>query len=120
MHAKCVRRHWDDTVIFIISEFGRTIHKNGDGGTDHGHGTPSGCWAEACAEVASTGDWATRLLRVRILIGCRRKVGPERRRYPAGSSRMGITNNSEGSVFRPMLVLGRTSGHRNGMRCRWP
>jgi len=28
----------DDTVIIVISEFGRTAHENGNGGTDHGHG----------------------------------------------------------------------------------
>lgn len=27
-----------DTVIIVISEFGRTVHENGDAGTDHGHG----------------------------------------------------------------------------------
>ncbi|MBV9387086.1 MAG: DUF1501 domain-containing protein [Chroococcidiopsidaceae cyanobacterium CP_BM_ER_R8_30] len=27
-----------DTAIVVMSEFGRTVHENGDGGTDHGHG----------------------------------------------------------------------------------
>lgn len=27
-----------DTTIVVMSEFGRTVHENGDGGTDHGHG----------------------------------------------------------------------------------
>jgi uncharacterized protein (DUF1501 family) len=29
---------YQDTVIMVISEFGRTMHENGNGGTDHGHG----------------------------------------------------------------------------------
>jgi uncharacterized protein (DUF1501 family) len=30
---------WRDTVVVVVSEFGRTFRENGDRGTDHGHGT---------------------------------------------------------------------------------
>jgi uncharacterized protein (DUF1501 family) len=29
---------YDDTIIVVLSEFGRTVRENGNGGTDHGHG----------------------------------------------------------------------------------
>ena len=29
---------YQDTLIIVMSEFGRTVHENGNGGTDHGHG----------------------------------------------------------------------------------
>ena len=29
---------WQETVVVVISEFGRTMHENGNAGTDHGHG----------------------------------------------------------------------------------
>jgi uncharacterized protein (DUF1501 family) len=29
---------WQDTAVVVLSEFGRTVRENGDGGTDHGHG----------------------------------------------------------------------------------
>ena len=30
---------WSNTVVIVVSEFGRTFRENGNRGTDHGHGT---------------------------------------------------------------------------------
>lgn len=37
--ADALGPEWNNTVVAVVSEFGRTFHENGDKGTDHGHGT---------------------------------------------------------------------------------
>jgi uncharacterized protein (DUF1501 family) len=36
--VKRLDRVYEDTTIVVMSEFGRTVKENGNGGTDHGHG----------------------------------------------------------------------------------
>jgi uncharacterized protein (DUF1501 family) len=47
----------DDTVILVISEFGRTVKENGNGGTDHGHGNVMWAIGGAVNGGAIYGDW---------------------------------------------------------------
>jgi uncharacterized protein (DUF1501 family) len=37
--ASTLGPQWDNTVVIVVSEFGRTFRENGDRGTDHGHGS---------------------------------------------------------------------------------
>jgi uncharacterized protein (DUF1501 family) len=37
--AEAIGPSWNETVVVVISEFGRTFRENGDRGTDHGHGS---------------------------------------------------------------------------------
>ncbi len=36
--ARGLGEAWRDIIIVVLSEFGRTVRENGNGGTDHGHG----------------------------------------------------------------------------------
>lgn len=38
-YADALGDEWNNTVVVVLSEFGRTFRENGDRGTDHGHGT---------------------------------------------------------------------------------
>ena len=37
--ARSLGAEWKNTVVVVLSEFGRTFRENGNRGTDHGHGT---------------------------------------------------------------------------------
>jgi uncharacterized protein (DUF1501 family) len=38
-YANALGPEWRNTVVVVLSEFGRTFRENGGRGTDHGHGT---------------------------------------------------------------------------------
>lgn len=39
LFAQEMEGEWDNTVVVVLSEFGRTFRENGTRGTDHGHGS---------------------------------------------------------------------------------
>lgn len=48
---------WNDTVIMIVTEFGRTVHVNGTFGTDHGTATVAFLVGGAVAGKRVIADW---------------------------------------------------------------
>ncbi|WP_047302383.1 DUF1501 domain-containing protein [Pseudomonas fluorescens] len=38
-YAEAMGEHWNNSLVIVVSEFGRTFRENGAKGTDHGHGT---------------------------------------------------------------------------------
>jgi uncharacterized protein (DUF1501 family) len=51
-------RDWNDTVV-VATEFGRTAHVNGTGGTDHGTGSTAIVLGGALTRGGIVGDWPT-------------------------------------------------------------
>jgi uncharacterized protein (DUF1501 family) len=49
----------DDTVIVVMSEFGRTVKQNGNNGTDHGHGNVMWLIGGEVRGGKIHGDWPT-------------------------------------------------------------
>jgi uncharacterized protein (DUF1501 family) len=48
---------WRDTVVIVLSEFGRTFRENGNRGTDHGHGNVIWVLGGAVDGSRVYGDW---------------------------------------------------------------
>lgn len=48
---------YQDTVILVISEFGRTVRENGNAGTDHGHGNVMWVMGGAVQGGKVYGEW---------------------------------------------------------------
>jgi uncharacterized protein (DUF1501 family) len=38
-YAQALGNEWSNTVVVVLSDFGLTFRENGNGGTDHGHGS---------------------------------------------------------------------------------
>lgn len=55
--AQDLGQDWSDTVLVVISEFGRTVHENGNTGTDHGHGNVMWVMGGPVRGGKIYGDW---------------------------------------------------------------
>ena len=55
--ARGLGNAWDDTVIVVLSEFGRRVRENGNGGTDHGHGNVIWVLGGSIRGGRVYGDW---------------------------------------------------------------
>ncbi|MFN3910829.1 DUF1501 domain-containing protein [Hyphomonas sp.] len=49
--------HWENTVVSVVTEFGRTVAENGTGGTDHGTGSTAFLLGGSVDGGKFAGDW---------------------------------------------------------------
>jgi len=49
--------HWSQTVVAVVTEFGRTVAENGTGGTDHGTGSTAFLLGGAVSGGKFAGEW---------------------------------------------------------------
>jgi uncharacterized protein (DUF1501 family) len=57
--AKGMGPGWKDTAVVVVTEFGRTAHVNGTGGTDHGTASTALLLGGALKKGGIVGDWPT-------------------------------------------------------------
>jgi uncharacterized protein (DUF1501 family) len=57
--AKGMGPGWKDTAVVVVTEFGRTVHVNGTGGTDHGTASTALLLGGALKKGGIVGDWPT-------------------------------------------------------------
>ncbi|GAB2851853.1 DUF1501 domain-containing protein [Pseudoduganella ginsengisoli] len=55
--AKRLGPMFNDTVVMVMSEFGRTVRENGNRGTDHGHGNAMWVMGGGVSGGKVLGDW---------------------------------------------------------------
>lgn len=48
---------WKDSLVLVVTEFGRTVHSNGSGGTDHGTGAAAFLAGGAVTGGQVLGEW---------------------------------------------------------------
>lgn len=57
MHTAMGPEVWNKTAVVMATEFGRTVHPNGSGGTDHGTGGAAFLFGGAVAGGALRAEW---------------------------------------------------------------